>query len=159
MYFGHPAQIYQHGMNNTQNHSQAATGYFLQVFRYPTTSHLDEIPLESAQRYRNAVVCHLLRLRTRVSKDDRTTYWDIIDDMLNLSLPSAIQLLQTIYEYRVRKLPIRESQQCYPHIHNELYRLEYNDEHGGTRDVCAGALLNEAVDLLQEEAVRLIQAH
>ena len=140
------------------SHAQDVGNYFFQAFHYPNQYVVDDIPIESARRYRNTVVCHLLRFRERVHKDDLSTYWDIIDEMLELSLASAIQLLQNIYEYHVRKLPQSESKREYPHISNDLYRLEYDDEQGGYRDVCAGALLNEAVDLLQEEANRLIRA-
>jgi hypothetical protein len=77
--------------------------------------------------------------------------------MLRLNTTSAIQLLQNLYEYRVRKLSFQESLCHYPQITNALYRMEYEDEPGGFRDVCAGALLKEAIDLLQEEAERFIR--
>ncbi len=135
--------------------------YFFPAFHYQTEYQsekgIDEILIDSSRKYRNAVVCRLLRLRDRVNEDDLPTYWEIIDQMLDLSLESAIQLLQNLYEYHVRKLLPNESRREYPQISNELYRLEYDDEQGGFRDVCAGALLNEAVDLLQEEADRLIR--
>jgi hypothetical protein len=131
--------------------------YFFHTFHYHPEHINNEIQIESSRKYRNAVVCRLLRFRDRVHEDDLLTYWEIIDEMLDLSLGSAIQLLQNIYEYHVRKLQPNESRREYPQISNELYRLEYDDEQGVFRDVCAGALLNEAIDLLQEEADRLIR--
>lgn len=139
-------------------YTQEVGKYFFHAFHYHQSKrNINEIPIESSRKYRNAVVCRLLRFRERVHEDDLPTYWEIIDEMLDLSLESAIQLLQNLYEYHVRKLQPGESQREYPQISNALYRLEYDDEQGGFRDVCADALFNEAIDLLQEEADRLIR--
>jgi hypothetical protein len=137
---------------------QAHDTFFPHAFHYqPQPQPSDDIPIASARHYRNDVVCRLLCLRDRVHEDDIPAYWEIIDEMLRLTTKSAIQLLQNLYEYRVRKLPFHESLRNYPQITNALYRLEYEDDPGGFRDVCAGALLKEAIDLLQEEADRLIR--
>lgn len=109
----------------------------------------------AAHHYRNAVVCQLLRFRDSIQAEHLATYWELVDTILDLSIEVAVQLLQNVYEYRVRKLPPSESQDAYPHLAHEVYRLEY-DEPGVFRDVCASALINEAVDLLQEEVERLI---
>ena len=136
--------------------TQTTKQYFFHVFQYLEKPAYDEIPIESAQRYRNAAVCRLLRYRWFVHEDDLLQYWEIIDEILDLTLPSAIKMLQNLYECRVRKLPLTESQYEYPEITNSLYRLEYDDQQGGSRDVCVSTLFKEAIDLLQEEADRLI---
>jgi len=76
---------------------------------------------------------------------------------MDISIESASKLLENLYEYRVRKLLPLEKRRLYPGIPNTIYRLEYEDNSGGHRDVCAGTLLNEAIDLLQTEAERLVQ--
>jgi len=139
------------------SHTQGVGNYFFHAFHYQHKQVINEIPIESSRKYRNTVVCRLLRFRDRVHEDDLPTYWEIIDEMLNLSLEAVVQLLQNLYEYHIRKLRPSESRREYPQIANELYRLEYDDEQGGFRDVCAGALFNEAIDLLQDEADRLIR--
>ena len=150
-------RVFREPMAETVFYTQEVGNFFFPAFYYQNKYGLNEIPIESARKYRNAVVCSLLRFRERVHEDDLPTYWELIDDMLDLSLESAIQLLQNLYEYHVRKLRPSESRREYPQISNELYRLEYDDEQGGFRDVCADALFNEAIDLLQEEADRLIR--
>ncbi len=150
-------RVFHEPMSEIVSYVQEVGKYFFPAFHYQNKQSRDEIPIESARKYRNAVVCRLLRFRERVHEDDLPTYWEIIDDMLDLSLESAIQLLQNLYEYHVRKLHPGESLREYPQIANELYRLEYDDEQGGFRDVCVDALFNEAIDLLQEEADRLIR--
>ena len=151
------SRVFREPMTETVFYMQEVGKYFFPAFHYQNKQSINEIPVESARKYRNAVVCRLLRFRERVQQDDLPTYWEIIDEMLDLSLESAIQLLQNLYEYHVRRLRPSESQREYPQIANALYRLEYDDEQGGFRDVCAGALFNEAIDLLQEEADRLIR--
>jgi hypothetical protein len=137
---------------------QVSDKFFPHAFHYQSQPQPpDDIPITSARHYRNDVVCRLLRLRDRVHEDDIPTYWELIDDMLQLTTTSAIQLLQNLYEYHVRKLSFNESLHNYPQISNALYRLEYEDDPGGFRDVCAGSILKEAIDLLQEEAERLIR--
>ena len=117
----------------------------------------EQTPIESSTRYRDAAVWRLLCLEKDVDANDLAMYWEIMDAMMDISIESAIILLQNLYEYRVRKLRPLEKKRLYPAISNDLYRLEYDDERGGSRDVCAGTLLNDAIDLLQTEAERLVR--
>jgi hypothetical protein len=135
--------------------------YSLQSFPHPVKQVYNDLPeekqLESSSRYRDAIISHLWRFRKYVHKADLPLYYIIMNEMLDLSFTSAIHLLQNLYEYQVRKLQPSESRKEYPGISNELYRLEYDDERGVYRDVCAETLLNEAIDLLKTEAERLIR--
>ena len=106
-------------------------------------------------RYRDAAVWRLLRLERRVDADDLRAYWEIMDALMDISLASAILLLQHLYEYRVQQLTPAERHAAYPGVTNDLYRLAYDDQPGGSRDVCAATLIMEALDVLQEEAERL----
>lgn len=116
-----------------------------------------EMPLESWRKYRDAIVWRLMCQEDQVDIVDLMSYWEILDEMMEISLESASTLLQNLYEYRIRKLSASEKQRLYPGVTNELYRLEYDDGCGGYRDICPGILLREAIDLLQIEAERLIR--
>ncbi len=133
---------------------------FFQSFQYPSIPIQkpvpEEMPIESSKKYRDAAVWRLLCLEQHVDASDLMTYWEIMDSMMDISIQSAINLLQSVYEYRVRKLQPFEKTQEYPGVSNDLYRLEYDDERGGYRDVCVGTLINEAIDLFQAEAERLV---
>ena len=140
--------------------TSAVKSYVFQVFQYPpapNSEHIRATNLESVKRYRDAVVWRLLCLEDRVDTGDLYAYWEILDALMDLSVQSAIQLLQNLYEYEVRKLQPLERKQAYPGIANDLYRLEYRDAEGGCRDVCVGTLLQEAIDLLHEEATYFIR--
>ncbi|GAK55327.1 hypothetical protein U27_02159 [Candidatus Vecturithrix granuli] len=113
--------------------------------------------LESWRKYRDAVVWRLLCQEERVDIDDLLSYWEILDEMMDISIESASLLLHNLDEYRIRKLTTFEKQRLYPGVTNDVFRLEYDDGQGGSRDVCTGTLLHEAIDLLQAEADRFIR--
>jgi hypothetical protein len=115
------------------------------------------MPSESWTKYRDAAVWRLLRREEHVDIEDLLSFWELLDQMMDISMESATMLLQHLYEYRIRKLSMLEQQRLYPGVSNPLYRLEYDGGCGGYRDVCAGTLLREAIDLLQAEAERLIR--
>ncbi len=116
-----------------------------------------EPSLESWRKYRDTVVWRLLCQEDRVDVDDLLSYWEILDEMMDISIESASLLLHNLDEYRIRKLTPFEKQWLYPGVTNDVFRLEYDDSQGGTRDICAGTLLHEAIDLLQAEADRFIR--
>ena len=136
--------------------------YFGQVFQYsprPVQKPLPKIVSTTiSTKHRDAAVWHLLCQEEQVDSIDLPIYWDIMDVMMEISVDIAIKFLETLYEYRVRMLDEKEKQRQYPEIPNALYRLEYDDQPGVYRDVCAGTLINEAIDLLQEEAERLLRS-
>lgn len=115
-----------------------------------------EMPLESWTKYRDAAVWSLLCREEQVDIENLLSFWELLDQMMDISIESASKLLQNLYEYRIKKLSMHEKQRLYPGVSNELFRLEYDDG-GGYRDVCTGTLLREALDLLQAEAERLIR--
>ena len=147
------------------SHANADTHVLFHVFQYspssaPKKANIPpDAPRGISTRHRDAAVWRLLCLEDRVDVSDLEMYWELMDEMMEISTDSAIRLLQTLYEYRVRKLTPKEKAQAYPGVKNDLYRLEYLDERGGYRDVCAGTLINEAVDVLAEEAKRLARAY
>ena len=116
-----------------------------------------DISFDVSTRRRDAAVWRLLCHEDRVDTTDLQSYWDIMDAMMDISVESAVFLLQTLYEYRIRVLSSAEKARLYPGVSHPLYRLEYVDERGGQRDVCAGSLIDEAIDVLYEEAERLVQ--
>jgi hypothetical protein len=133
--------------------------YFKPVFQYPPKAMPKPkfVPPSTSMKHRDAAVWRLLRQEERVDAIDLSTYWDIMDVMMVISVDIAIQFLETLYEYQVRKLNDLERKRQYPDVSNDLYRMEYDDEPGVYRDVCAGILISEAIDLLLEEAERLVQ--
>lgn len=135
--------------------------YFKPVFHYPPKpiqkAKPKFVPSSTSTKHRDTAVWRLLRQEDRVEAIDLPLYWDIMDVMMIMSAGIAIQLLETLYEYRVRKLNDIERKRQYPDVSNDLYRLEYDEESGVYRDVCAGSLISEAIDLLLEEAERLVQ--
>lgn len=138
--------------------------YFGTVFQYPPRPVQKQkpkpkvVPPAISTKHRDAAVWRLLCQEERVDSIDLPTYWDIMDVMMVISVGIAIEFLETLYEYRVRKLNDIEKQRQYPGVSNDLYRLEYDDQPGVHRDVCAGSLISEAIDLLLEEAERLLQS-
>ncbi len=116
-----------------------------------------EVPIESSRKYRDAAVWRLLCLEDRVEAGNLMAYWEIMDQMMEISIDSAIKLLENLYEYRARQLSPFEKRRQYPDVSNDLYRLEYDEEGESYRDVCAGTLINEVIDLLQTEAERLVR--
>ncbi len=136
--------------------------YFRQVFQYsprPVQKQIPKVvPPSISTKHRDAAVWRLLCQEERVDSIDLPTYWDIMDVMMIISVGIAIEFLETLYEYQVRKLNDLEKHRQYPGISNDLYRLEYDDQPGVYRDVCAGSLISEAIDLLLEEAERLLRS-
>jgi len=116
-----------------------------------------DISFDVSTRRRDAAVWRLLCHEDRVDTTDLQTYWEIMDAMMDISVESAVFLLQTLYEYRIRVLSSAEKAHLYPGVPHPLYRLEYVDDRGGRRDVCAGSLIDEAIDVLYEEAERLVR--
>lgn len=113
----------------------------------------EEKQLESFRKYRDSVVWYLLQLERDIDRNDLSTYWKLIDSIMDLSPKSALTILKNRYGYRVRKLHPNEKKK---NTSKELYRLENNSKHGGYRDVCANTLLRKTVDLLQGDVKRLI---
>ncbi len=116
-----------------------------------------EVSFEVSTRHRDAAVWRLLCLEDRVDASDLQAYWDVMDAMMEMSVESAVFLLQTMYECRIRALTSAEKARLYPGVAHPLYRLEYMDDRGGRRDACAGSLVDEALDLLYEEAERMVR--
>lgn len=116
-----------------------------------------EVSSEVSTRHRDAAVWRLLCMEDRVDTTDLQAYWEVMDAMMEMSVESAVFLLHTLYEYRIRALTSAEKARLYPGVSHPLYRLEYMDERGGQRDVCAGSLVDEAIDLLYEEAERMVR--
>lgn len=116
-----------------------------------------DVSFEVSTRRRDAAVWRLLCMEDRVDTADLQAYWEVMDAMMEMSVESAVFLLQTMYEYRIRALSSTEKARFYPGVSHPLYRLEYVDDRGGQRDVCAGSLVDEAIDLLYEEAERMVQ--
>ena len=147
------------------NHAETGAYFLFHVFQRSSVSLPKKanippsMPMEISTRHRDAAVWRLLCLEDRIDVGDLEMYWELMDQMMEISTDSAIRLLQTLYEYRVRKLTPKERAQAHPGVANDLYRLEYLDERGSFRDVCAGTLINEAVDVLAEEAKRLARAY
>ena len=147
------------------NHAETGAYFLFHVFQRSSVSLPKKanippsMPMEISTRHRDAAVWRLLCLEDRIDVGDLEMYWELMDQMMEISTDSAIRLLQTLYEYRVRKLTPKERAQEHPGVLNDLYRLEYLDERGGFRDACAGTLINEAVDVLAEEAKRLARAY
>ena len=133
--------------------------YFFEAFKDQRSSDSQEISrktsFESSKKYRDAMVWRLLCRERFVDVENLQPYWELMDAMMDISIESASALLENLYEYRVRKLLPLEKRRLYPGVSNDVYRMEYDDEQGGYRDVCAGTLINEAIDLLQAEADRL----
>ena len=143
---------------HTSQHPVQAFGgpYFL--FKHDLSQKRpQEMSLESWTKYRDAAVWRVLCREEQVDIENLLSFWELLDQMMDISIESASLLLQNLYEYRIRKLSVHERQRLYPDVTNELFRLEYDDGCGGYRDVCAGTLLCEAIDLLQAEAERLIR--
>ncbi|PIE32348.1 hypothetical protein CSA56_15875 [candidate division KSB3 bacterium] len=145
-----------------QQYHTESSFYLTQVFQHEPQSFRrknapQNISREVSTKHRNAALWRLLCLEHRVEASDLMTYWEIMDDMMDLSIVSAVVLLELLYDYQVRKLKTWEKNRHYPGVSNDIYRLEYDDQPGGYRDVCASALINEAIDVLQEEAERLVR--
>lgn len=137
--------------------------YQFQVFQYSSRPKAKkvtpppEVSFEVSTRHRDAAVWRLLCLEDRVDASDLQAYWDVMDAMMEMSVESAVFLLQTMYECRIRALTSAEKARLYPGVAHPLYRLEYMDDRGGRRDACAGSLVDEALDLLYEEAERMVR--
>lgn len=137
--------------------------YLFQVFQHPSRPKAKkvtpppEVSFEVSTRHRDAAVWRLLCLEDRVDASDLQAYWDVMDAMMEMSVESAVFLLQTMYECRIRALTSAEKARLYPGVAHPLYRLEYMDDRGGRRDACAGSLVDEALDLLYEEAERMVR--
>lgn len=143
-------------VSSEQTFQTFAASYFV-LQRERPQERPPEASLESWKKYRDAAVWRLLCQEEQVDIDDLLSYWEILDEMMDISIESASLLLHTLDEYRIRKLTTLEKQRLYPGVTNDVFRLEYDDGHGGFRDVCAGTLLHEAIDLLQAEADRFIR--
>lgn len=103
--------------------------------------------LESFEKYRDSVVWRLLRMENHLGKNKLTTYWKLMDTMMNLSLKSAITLLQKRYGYRVRHLHQNTRQKG---VSGKCYRLE-NRNRGEYREVSTNVLLRKTIELLRDE--------
>ena len=143
-------------VNSEQTFQTFAASYFV-LQRERPQERPPEASLESWKKYRDAAVWRLLCQEEQVDIDDLLSFWEILDEMMDISIESASLLLHTLDEYRIRKLTTLERQRLYPGVTNDVFRLEYDDGRGGSRDVCAGTLLHEAIDLLQAEADRFIR--
>jgi hypothetical protein len=81
--------------------------YFFQSFQYPNTQPLQKIQgicRESVIQHRDDIIWHLLCSENRVAVNDLVMYWEIIDAMMDLSVQSAMQLLQNASYERVDTL-------------------------------------------------------
>ena len=145
-----------------QQHRTESSFYLAQVFQHEPKSFCrnvpQDIPRDISTKHRNAALWRLLCWESRVDVSDLIMYWEIMDEMMDMSIASAVTLLEILYEYKVRKLRTWEKNRQYPGVTNDIYRLEYDDQPGVYRDVCAGALIHEAIDVLQEEAERLVRS-
>lgn len=140
--------------------AQHADTFVFQAFQYPPVSRstrLQEVSHEAVITYRDALVWRLISLEQRVSAEDRYLYWDILDAMMDISVQSAIELLNNVYGYHIRPLQPCEKFCEYPGIRGEIYRLESSGAQGISKDLSSGALLKEALYTLKEHACHLIR--
>ncbi len=112
-----------------------------------------ERQLESFRKYRDSVIWRLLRMENHIDQKKLTTYWKLIDIMMDLSLRSATALLKKRYGYQVKHLHRNTKQKGNP---EKCYRLE-NRKRGEYQEVYANALLKQTIDLLQLEVKQLEQ--
>lgn len=139
--------------NNTKN----VKSYFSLPCQSLKPSISNETGVESVKAYRDDVLWNFLCREDWVDLADLIEYWRIIDTIMDISLQSAKQVLQTHYKCQVRTLRPRGKKRNISGINHEMYRLEYKNNRGTDRELPASALLIEAIDLLKEEAEGLIR--
>lgn len=116
-----------------------------------------ETQIEPWKRYRDAAIWHLLCLENSISANDILVYWEIIDNMIDLSLRSALVLLQNRYKYHINNMCIGTEKKEMATVSSiSKYRLKPNKS-SDERSVCAEFFLYTAIDFLQEEAERLVR--
>ncbi len=89
--------------------SDKSKEFFFQSFQNSSKKY-DTVPketqLEPWKKYRDAAIWHLLCLENSISANDILIYWEIIDNLIDLSLRSALVLLQNRYKYHINNLCI-----------------------------------------------------
>ncbi len=137
------------------NDSKYVKSYFTQPSRYSNSTIFEEIHLESVKKYRDAALWDILCLDDRIDLSDVDRYWEIIHSLMDLSLQSAIQLLQNRHQCQGRTLQFNGKTWKYPEIVRELHQAVYQDGQGVYRDLLASVVLIETIDLLQQKAESL----
>jgi hypothetical protein len=76
--------------------------------------------------------------------------------MMEISVYSAIEVLEEAYCTRLRKLRPYEQRHEYPGVRQEIYRITYPEWYKSYEDFTSSALVEHALDVLQEQAYALL---
>jgi hypothetical protein len=129
-------------------------------FQYPPAAFSTRTLREVSARYiikrRDAIVWRLLGFEHDVPARHLEQYWNLLDAMMEISVNSAIDVLEEAYCARFRKLQPYEKQQQYPGVQQEVYRIAYVERHKPHEDFTNGTLVEHALDILQEQAYALL---
>lgn len=142
---------------------QQQTGTAFQAFQY--SAPIPPSGLPHALRHvstrhliqrRDAMVWRLLNFEHDVAAHNLEQYWDILDAMMEISIHSAIEVLEKAYCTHIRELTGYERRGHYPGMRQEVYRVAYSDRQRPYEDFTRGALIEHALDVLQEQAYALV---
>lgn len=136
-------------------------GYVFQSFQYPLAApkrSLREVSSSHLMNRRDAIVWRLLGFEHEVAAQNLEPFWNLLDKMMDVSVRSAIDTLQEAYCARFRKLRPQEKRQHYPGVQQDVYRIAYFDRSMPHEDFTSGALVEHALDILQEQAYALFQS-
>lgn len=140
---------------------QQQGNYVCHPFQYPPAAFPTRILRERSSRdiikRRDAIVWRLLGFEHEVSARNLEHYWNLLDTMMEISVNSAIEVLEEAYCARSRKLEMYEKRQYYPGIRQDVYRIAYFESHKPHEDFTSGTLLEHALEILQEQAYALLQ--
>ncbi len=75
---------------------------------------------------------------------------------MEISVNSAIDILEEAYCARFRKLQPYEQEHDYPGTRQDVYRIAYSDHYKPHEDFSSGTLVEHALDVLQEHAYALL---
>ena len=130
-------------------------GYPLHALYYPPvvpTRTLRQVSRSQLIKRRDTMVWRLLEFEHDIAAHNLEQYWNILDEMMEISLNSAIDVLEEAYCARFRKLQPYEQQHEYPGVQQEVYRIAYFERHKPYEDFASGTLMEHALDVLQERA-------
>lgn len=136
-------------------------GYVFPSFQYPPAApkrSLREVSASHLMNRRDAIVWRLLGFEHEVASQNLEPFWNLLDRMMDVSVESAIDILQEAYCARFRKLRPYEKRQYHPGVQQDVYRIAYFDRNTPHEDFTSGALVEHALDILQEQAYALFQS-
>ena len=115
-----------------------------------------QISIAQLIKRRDAIVWRLLGFEHDIAAHNLERYWNVLDKMMEISVNSAIDIVEEAYYARFRKLRPYEQQHEYPGTRQDVYRIAYSDHDKSHEDFSSGTLVEHALEVLQEQAYALL---